>query len=98
MQTWRIRIINQHGHTLGRRQALWRYIYGSLWIFPCILLQAVLHLQKWQIIEMLFVVALLIWPLSIYLDRANPKGSQSLPDRIAGTRLIELPKGAVTLS
>jgi hypothetical protein len=98
MQTWRIRIINQHGHTLGRRQALWRYIYGSLWIFPCILLQAVLHLQKWQIIEMLFVVALLIWPLSIYLDRANPKGSQSLPDRFAGTRLIELPKGAVTLS
>ena len=32
MQTWRIRIINLSGHTLSRRQAFWRYVYGSLWI------------------------------------------------------------------
>ena len=98
MQTWRVRIINQNGNALDRRQAFWRYVYGSLWIFPCILLQAVLQLQKWQIIEMLFTVALFIWPLSIYLDRTNPLTRQSLPDRFAGTKLIELPKSAVRLS
>ncbi len=98
MQTWRVRIINQNGNALDRRQAFWRYVYGSLWIFPCIFLQAVLQLQKWQIIEMLFTVALFIWPLSIYLDRTNPLTRQSLPDRFAGTKLIELPKSAVRLS
>ena len=98
MQTWRIRMINQNGSPLKRRQAFWRYVYGSLWILPCILLQVLLQLQKWQIIEMLFTVALFIWPLSTYLDRVNPLGRQSLPDRFAGSRLIELPKSAVTLS
>ena len=98
MQTWRIRIIDQYGHTLKKRQAFWRYVYGSLWIIPCVLLQWAFHLEKWQIIEMLFAVALFIWPLSMYLDRKNPMLRQSLPDRFSGTRLVELPKNLVTLS
>jgi uncharacterized RDD family membrane protein YckC len=98
MQTWRVRIINRQGYTLGRRQAFWRYVYGSLWVLPCIALQVVLHLQKWQIIEMLFTVALFFWPLSTYLDRSGALQRQSLPDHLAGTKLVELPKSAVTLS
>ena len=98
MQTWRVRMIGGNGFNLSRRQALWRYIYGSLWIIPCIILQWILHLEKWQIIEMLFTAALLIWPLSIYLDRREPSLRQSLPDRLAGSRLVELPKNLVTLS
>jgi len=57
-----------------------------------------LHLQKWQIIEMLFTVALFFWPLTTYFDRVNPLKRQSLPDRLANTRLVELPKNLVTLS
>jgi uncharacterized RDD family membrane protein YckC len=98
MQTWRIRMIGHGGLHLTKRQAIWRYIYGSLWIIPCILLQWILHLEKWQIIEMLFAVALFIWPLSIYLDRREPISRQSLPDRFAGSRLVELPKNLVKLS
>jgi uncharacterized RDD family membrane protein YckC len=98
MQTWRIRMINLHGETLSRRQAAWRYFYSSLWILPCVALQWALHLEKWQIIEMLFTVALLLWPLSIYLDRVTSVKRQALPDRLAGTRLVELPKNLVTLS
>jgi len=98
MQTWRIRMIDMNGSTLTRRQALWRYIYGSLWIIPCVLLQWAFHLEKWQIIEMLFAVALFLWPLTIYLDRRSPLLRQSLPDRFAGTRLVELPKNVVTIS
>jgi len=30
-----------------------------------------------------------LWPLSIYIDR---KHRQGLPDRMAGTKLIELPR------
>ncbi len=98
MQTWRIRMIDQRGYTLKRRQALWRYFYGSLWIIPCVLLQWTFHLEKWQIIEMLFAVALFFWPLTIYLDRKDRLQRQSWADRFAGTRLVQLPKHLVTLS
>jgi len=98
MQTWRVRIIGDAGKSLTMQQACRRYVYGSLWLLPCILLQWAFHLEKWQIIEMLFTVALFIWPLSIYLDRQNVLYKQSLPDRLAGSRLVELPKNLVTLS
>jgi uncharacterized RDD family membrane protein YckC len=98
MQTWRIRMIRQGGFNLTKGQACWRYVLGSLWLIPCVLLQWVFHLEKWQIIEMLFTVALFIWPLSIYIDRRNLSYRQSLPDRLAGTRLVELPKNMVTLT
>jgi uncharacterized RDD family membrane protein YckC len=98
MQTWRVRMISNGGYNLNRRQAIWRYVFGSLWLAPCILLQWAFHLEKWQIIEMLFAVSLFIWPLSIYLDRRNVLIRQSLPDLFAGTRLVELPKNLVTLS
>jgi uncharacterized RDD family membrane protein YckC len=98
MQTWRIRMIDQQGSTLTRPQALLRYLYGSLWIIPCVLLQWAFHLEEWQILEMLFAVALFFWPLTIYIDRRDPMQRQSLADRFAGTRLVELPKNLVTLS
>jgi len=98
MQTWRVRMIGRNGYNLTKRQALWRYLFGSLWIMPCVLLQFMFHLEKWQIIEMLFAVALFLWPLSIYLDRRIPIERQGLPDRLAGTRLVELPKNLVTLA
>ena len=98
MQTWRIRMIAANGFNLTRRQAIWRYVYGSLWIVPCVFLQWIFHLEKWQIIEMLFAVALFIWPLSIFLDRRSTSLRQSLPDRLANSRLVELPKNLVKLS
>ena len=98
MQTWRIRMIGANGFNLTRRQAIWRYVYGSLWIAPCVFLQWIFHLEKWQIIEMLFSVALFIWPLSIFLDRRSASLRQSLPDRLANSRLVELPKNLVKLT
>ena len=98
MQTWRVRLIDQHGRTLKKRQAFWRYLYGSLWLIPCVLLQWAFHLERWQIIEMLFAVALFFWPLTIYLDRRDPMQRQGLADRLAGTRLVELPKNLVKLT
>ena len=98
MQTWRVRMIGPGGYNLTRRQAIKRYFFGSLWLLPCVILQWLLELQRWQIIEMLFAVALFLWPLSIYLDRVQPLLRQSLPDRLSGTRLVELPKNLVMLN
>lgn len=88
MQTWRIRIIAKDGRPLARNQALRRYIYGSLWIAPCLIAHTVYPLRGWQIIGLLFAVSLFLWPLSIYLDR---KHRQGIPDRMAQTKLIQLP-------
>ena len=98
MQTWRVRMIGHDGYPPTKKQAIWRYIFGSLWLIPCVILQSIFHLEKWQIIEMLFAIALFIWPCSIYLDRQPTLKRQSLPDRLAGTRLVELPKNLVTLT
>jgi uncharacterized RDD family membrane protein YckC len=98
MQTWRVRLIGLGGHHLTRQQAIWRYVAGSLWLLPCLILQWLFELQKWQIIQMLFAVALFLWPLSIYLHRVSPLLRQTLPDRLSKTRLVELPKNLVTLN
>jgi len=98
MQTWRIRLIAANGMAPTQAQALQRYVYGSLWLLPCIGIQLCLELHRWQIIEMLFFVALFLWPLSIYLDRVNPDMRQGIPDRLAGTRQVILPSNRVKLA
>jgi len=98
MQTWRVKMIGPGGFNLTRRQAIGRYVLGSFWILPCVILQWLFELEKWQIIEMLFAVALFLWPLSTYLNRVSPPLRQSLPDRLSGTRQVELPKNLVKLT
>jgi len=89
MQTWRIQLITEDGYRPENKQAFWRYVYGSLWIVPCLVIHAAYPLRGWQIIGVLFVVSLFLWPLSIYID---PKQRQGLPDRMAGTKLVEQPR------
>jgi uncharacterized RDD family membrane protein YckC len=89
MQTWRIQLITEDGYRPEKKQAFWRYVYGSLWLLPCLAIHAAFQLRGWQIISLLFVVALFCWPLTIYIDR---KHRQGLPDRMAKTKLVELPR------
>jgi len=91
MQTWRIQLLSNSNQILSRRRAISRYIYGSLWLLPCIILQGIFHFQQGQIIELLFAVALLFSPLSIFLDRRPSASRQSWPDRFAQTKLVQLP-------
>ena len=91
MQTWRIQLLSNSNQILSRRRAISRYIYGSLWLLPCIILQGIFHFQQWQIIELLFAMALLFSPLSIFLDRRPSASRQSWSDRFAQTKLVQLP-------
>ncbi|WP_108508749.1 RDD family protein [Polynucleobacter acidiphobus] len=91
MQTWRMQIVAENGRPLAKNQALWRYVYGSLWIVPCLIVHAIYPLRGWQIIGLLFTVSLFLWPLSMFLDR---KHRQGVPDRMAQTKLIQLPPKA----
>jgi len=74
----------RNGQTLAMQT--WRI---QLITVPCLVIHTAYPLRGWQIISVLFVVSLFLWPLTIYIDRKNRQG---LPDRIAGTKLVELPR------
>jgi len=95
MQTWKIQMVRQDGQILTRSQALKRYAFGSLWLIPAaIILFISLRVGNSEKMGayfsiVFFSVTLFLWPLSALLDR---KGRQMLPDRWAGTRLVQLPR------
>ena len=95
MQTWKIQMVGQDGQILTRSQALKRYAFGSLWLIPAaIILFISLRVGNSEKMGayfsiVFFSVTLFLWPLSALLDR---KGRQTLPDRWANTRLVQLPR------
>jgi uncharacterized RDD family membrane protein YckC len=95
MQTWKVQMVGQDGHILTRSQALKRYAFGSLWLIPAaIILFISLRVGNSEKMGayfsiVFFSVTLFLWPLSALLDR---KGRQTLPDRWANTRLVQLPR------
>jgi hypothetical protein len=72
-----------------------RYALGSLWIVPAaIILFVCLKVGSPEKMGtyfsiIFFSVTLFLWPLSALFDR---KHRQTLPDRWAGTRLVQLPR------
>jgi uncharacterized RDD family membrane protein YckC len=95
MQTWKIQMIGQDGQILTRSQALKRFAFGSLWLIPAAI-TLFISLRVGNPEKMgayfsiiFFSVTLFLWPLSALLDR---KGRQTLPDRWADTRLVQLPR------
>jgi uncharacterized RDD family membrane protein YckC len=97
MQTWKVKIVDEQEHLLGRNQALIRYAISSLWLIPTVLIYIIFKyvlmtpLGHWPTIELMFCMILFFWPLTCLLDRANPNGAQSLADRLAKTKLILVP-------
>lgn len=95
MQTWKVQMVDQDGKILNRSQALKRYAFGSLWLIPAaIILFISLRVGNSEKMGayfsiIFFSVTLFLWPLSALLDR---KGRQTLPDRWADTRLVQLPR------
>lgn len=94
MQTWRVQLVNQDGTIMKRSQALMRYAIGSLWLIPAALLLFINiklnpSLSMGASVSIIFFsITLFLWPLSALFDR---KDRQSIPDRWAKTRLIQLP-------
>jgi uncharacterized RDD family membrane protein YckC len=87
MKTWRMRLVSANGQ--GRvtpRAAAVRYLLSWMWIAPAGLLCMALGLERWQKLE-LILAGILLWSLTAFLD----KDRQFLHDKLAGTRLIQLP-------
>ncbi|WP_020652980.1 RDD family protein [Massilia niastensis] len=88
MKTWRMKLI-QPGHArLPFRTAAIRYLLAWGWFAPALLVCAVFGLHAKGEIAIALAIGVVAWALTAFLD----KDRQFLHDRLAGTRLVLLPK------
>ena len=87
MQTWRIKLeFPGYSHVPLKIAAL-RYVLCWVWVMPAVLIGNALHLEHWHAVYAL-LAGVLLWSLTAFLD----KDRQFLHDRLAGTRLVQLPQ------
>lgn len=88
MKTWRIKVV-QAGHArLPWRTAIVRYLLAWGWFAPALLACAVLGLHARGEIALALAIGMAAWAATALFDQDR----QFLHDRLAGTRLIFLPK------
>lgn len=88
MKTWRIRVVKPGHARLPWRAAIVRYLLAWGWFAPALLACAVFGLHGKGQIATALGIGVLAWALTAFLDRDR----QFLHDRLAGTRLVALPK------
>ncbi len=87
MKTWRIKIVKVGFAKVPMRAAVIRYIAGWGWVLPGLVISKLMHLNAKQA-ALAVAINIVLWGLSALLDRDR----QLLHDKLAGTRLISLPK------
>ncbi|KQQ31896.1 hypothetical protein ASF61_16225 [Duganella sp. Leaf126] len=86
MRTWRLQLIHPGHDRVAPRVAALRYLLCWLWVLPALVVCGVFGLQHWQALGAVGA-GVLLWSLTALLDRDR----QFLHDRLAGTRLVQLP-------
>ena len=88
MKTWRIKVV-QAGHArLPWRTAVVRYLLAWAWFAPALVICWIFRLHAKSEITVALTIGIVAWALTAFLD----KDRQFLHDRLAGTRLVQLPK------
>lgn len=88
MKTWRVKVV-QPGHArLPWRTAIVRYLLAWGWFAPALLVCAVFQLHDKGEITVALAIGMAAWAATALFDRDR----QFLHDRLAGTRLVFLPK------
>lgn len=87
MKTWRMRLVTSDGQRLTLKQAVVRYLLAWLWFVPGMAIAWALNAKAWMAVA-LVAANMLAWALSARLHPSR----QFLHDRIAGTRIVQLPK------
>ncbi|MFC5462054.1 RDD family protein [Massilia niabensis] len=88
MKTWRIKVLKVGHAKVPLKNAVIRYLLAWGWVAPALLAGALLDLHRFKEWVLVLTVGAVAWGLTAFLDRDR----QFLHDRIAGTRLIALPK------
>ncbi len=87
MKTWRIKLVKVGYATVPVKAAIVRYVFAWGWVLPALAVSHFGHLSRGQT-GAAVAVGIVAWALTVFLD----KDRQFLHDKIAGTRLISLPK------
>jgi uncharacterized RDD family membrane protein YckC len=88
MKTWRIKLVMVGHARVPITAAVVRYVLAWGWVAPAAIAYTLLNLHKPMAMVATFTIGVLAWALTAFLD----KDRQFLHDRLAGTRLISLPK------
>ena len=88
MKTWRMQVVTNGGARLPLTTAVVRYLLAWGWFLPALVACALFGLKSKGEIGAAVGVGVLAWGLTAFLDRDR----QFLHDRLAGTRVVALPK------
>lgn len=88
MKTWRIKVVKLGYKTVPFRAAAIRYLMAWGWFLPAIVVCWAFGLKSTGQVGAAFAIGIVAWALTALFD----KDRQFLHDRIAGTRMISLPK------
>ncbi|WP_432379463.1 RDD family protein [Duganella sp. P38] len=86
MRTWRLKLVTNHGLPLTPRVAALRYLLSWMWILPALIVALAADLHRWQALGAI-LIGIVAWSLTAFFDRDR----QFLHDKLAGTRLVQLP-------
>jgi len=86
MKTWRIKLVKVGHARVPLGAALLRHVLAWCWLLPALYVSHTLKLGHGQT-AMALLVGIVIWAMTAFLD----KDRQFLHDKLAGTRLIQLP-------
>jgi uncharacterized RDD family membrane protein YckC len=90
MKTWRLRLVGS-GKGLARvplKTAMLRYLLAWGWFLPALVFCGAFGLKDKAQVGVAVAAGMIAWALTALLD----KDRQFLHDRLAGTRLVQLPK------
>jgi uncharacterized RDD family membrane protein YckC len=88
MKTWRMHVLTAGHDRVPLRTAALRYLLAWGWFLPALVACSLLGLKSKGEIGTAVAVGVLAWGLTAFLDRDR----QFLHDRLAGTRVVLLPK------
>lgn len=88
MKTWRIKLVKVGHATVPFKTALLRYVLAWGWVFPALAVCYAFGLTSKGQVSAALAINVVLWGMTALAD----KNGQFLHDRLAGTRLIQLPK------
>lgn len=94
MKTWRLRLAADGRARVPLRSALLRYLLAWGWFAPALLLCAALGLHGKGEMAAVLALGVAAWAMTALLDKER----RFLHDRLAGTRLVSMPKPARALA
>jgi uncharacterized RDD family membrane protein YckC len=88
MKTWQIKLVQPGYARVPFRIAMIRYLLSWGWFLPALAVCSVFGLRDKREIAAAVVVGVVAWALTAFFD----KDRQFLHDKLAGTRLVSMPK------